>query len=184
MCTGGKTCCGKDNRCAQQEGNCVNDEGCMEGLKCGAPHHNCNKKSGDDWDDTDSCCYKHCTGGDSCCTEDNRCAEHEGDCDKDSDCMEGLKCAEPYNNCPRKRKDGEDWDSTDSCCYKPCTGGESCCTPDNPCNEQEGNCKKDSDCMNGLKCGYHNCLNNGGFEWDINDNCCYKPGRTKLYDPL
>ena len=61
-----------------------------------------------------------------------------------------------------------------------CTGGESCCTKDNKCNEQEGDCDSDKDCIDGLKCGTFNCVNKSGLEWDSEDSCCYdqstKPG--------
>ena len=58
-----------------------------------------------------------CTGGDSCCTMDNKCNEGEGDCDVDSDCLDGLKCDNSLNNCATTS--GLEWDSTDDCCYRP-----------------------------------------------------------------
>ena len=56
-----------------------------------------------------------CTGGDECCTEDNKCGEDEGDCDIDADCQDGLKCGS--NNC----KNGGD-EAADDCCYNPSPG--------------------------------------------------------------
>ena len=64
-----------------------------------------------------------------------------------------------------------------------CTGGDSCCTKYNKCGEQEGDCDRDSDCLDGLKCGYNYCaerFNKRGGQWDSTDDCCYQPGRTKL----
>ena len=58
-----------------------------------------------------------------------------------------------------------------------CNGGDSCCTEDNKCGEQEGDCDKDSDCLDGLKCGENNCASKSGSEWDAGDDCCYKPAQ-------
>ena len=62
-----------------------------------------------------------------------------------------------------------------------CTGGDSCCAMDNKCGEQGGDCDADSDCVDGLKCGHKNCVKKSGLQWEPTDDCCYKPGRTKLY---
>ena len=59
--------------------------------------------------------FKGCAGGDSCCSEGQKCIEGEGDCDKDDDCMPGLRCGNL--NC--RIKSGYDWDD-DDCCYRPC----------------------------------------------------------------
>lgn len=61
------------------------------------------------------CSVVKCTGGDSCCDENNRCDVGEGDCDWDPDCIDGLLCGK--SNCPSTRS--EDWDSADDCCYRP-----------------------------------------------------------------
>ena len=65
----------------------------------------------------DSLGSTRCFGGDSCCTESNKCADKEGDCDIDADCVDGLKCG--TNNCNIAINH---WDSTDDCCYKPREG--------------------------------------------------------------
>ena len=63
-----------------------------------------------------------------------------------------------------------------------CTGGDSCCTNDNKCGEAEGDCDSDSDCLDGLKCGYDNCQPAWtGMEWDETDDCCYDPTKSKLH---
>ena len=49
----------------------------------------------------------------SCCREDNKCGEDEGDCDDDKDCLEGLKCGK--NNCKISAGFRPDYD----CCVKP-----------------------------------------------------------------
>ena len=58
-----------------------------------------------------------------------------------------------------------------------CTGGETCCTPTNPCDVDEGDCDSDSDCKAGLKCGSRNCKTKSGLQWDVKDDCCYEPGK-------
>ena len=64
------------------------------------------------------CNIAACVGGDSCCSETNRCDVGEGDCDKDSHCLDGLKCGS--DNCPSSRTFGStEWDYGDDCCYKP-----------------------------------------------------------------
>ena len=50
-----------------------------------------------------------------------------------------------------------------------CTGGDDCCTQDNPCGLGEGDCDHDSDCKPGLYCGLDNC---GGSGWEYFDDCC------------
>ena len=58
-----------------------------------------------------------------------------------------------------------------------CQGGDSCCTPDNKCDIDEGDCDNDADCKEGLKCGKtFNCSLKKGFDWDDTDSCCYDPG--------
>jgi hypothetical protein len=56
-----------------------------------------------------------------------------------------------------------------------CQGGDSCCTPDNKCEEDEGDCDADTDCVEGLKCGNRNCIQKSGLQWDSTDDCCYVP---------
>ena len=50
-----------------------------------------------------------CTGGDDCCSQDNKCGLGEGDCDHDSDCLPGLRCG--LDNCG-----GSGWEYFDDCC--------------------------------------------------------------------
>ena len=77
-----------------------------------------------------------------------------------------------------------------------CAGGDSCCTPSNPCEVNEGDCDRDADCVGSLRCGVNNCIRqspflactckNGGcggdgdcvegtFAFDKEDDCCYDP---------
>jgi len=161
-CSGGDSCCTSTNKCGVGEGDCDSDSDCQSGLVCGVD--NC---SGSGFDSTDDCCYRPCTGGDSCCTSTNKCGVGEGDCDSDSDCWPGLVCG--VDNCS-----GPGFDSTDDCCYRadPCTGGDTCCTPISKCGAGEGDCDSDSDCQPGLVCGIDNCSGPG---FDSTDDCCFRP---------
>ena len=62
-----------------------------------------------------------CKGKDNfcCVTWISPCGEGDGDCDIDSDCdqTEGNKLVCGNNNC--RYKSGDQWDSTDDCCYNP-----------------------------------------------------------------
>ena len=62
-----------------------------------------------------------------------------------------------------------------------CTGGDSCCTLDNPCDEGEGDCDSDEECSGNLFCS-RSCgdqvqggLASLGGNWDIGDDCCLDP---------
>ena len=50
-----------------------------------------------------------------------------------------------------------------------------CCSHENKCNIQEGDCNSDSDCMDGLICGAYNCHKSRDLWWDSGDDCCQKP---------
>ena len=54
-----------------------------------------------------------------------------------------------------------------------CNGGNGCCTPTNPCPENQGDCDSDNDCRGNLKCGEDNCPKNTGHS--KYDDCCYNP---------
>jgi len=62
-------------------------------------------------------------------------------------------------------------------------GGRRCCTPENPCNEGEGDCDGPGDggghdghkgCKGDLICGSNNCLKFGAY-YHAKDDCCEKP---------
>merc|ERR1712228_371551 len=87
-----------------------------------------------------------------------------GDCDNDSHCLPGLVCGK--DNCV-----GSAFKSTDDCCMEvECNGGiPSCCTEDNQCGINEGDCDNDSHCLPGLVCGKNNCV---GSAFKSTDDCC------------
>ena len=80
----------------------------------------------------------YCRGGENCCgREDNRlCGEGEGDCDHDDQCSGHLRCGN--NNCVHKS--GGLWDHTDDCCERRCSA-------DRPCDQGQGPCYSNSDCL-------------------------------------
>ena len=53
-----------------------------------------------------------------------------------------------------------------------CQGDDSCCSSDNICQEGEGDCDSDLDCLPGLVCGKDNCR---GSDFDSTDDCCERP---------
>ena len=58
-----------------------------------------------------------------------------------------------------------------------CTGGDSCCTVENPCGEWEGDCDSDDECSGNLFCS-RTCgasVASLGGDWDIGDDCCLDP---------
>ena len=123
-------------------------------------------------------CDKDDNDSGNCCTQTQSCNEGQGDCDSHSDCLQGLKCGR--NNC----KSDFNWghESMD-CCFKPddtrvCgkddNDSRNCCTQTKSCDEGQGDCDSDSDCLQGLKCGRNNC--NRDFDWGHETmDCCYKP---------
>ena len=64
--------------------------------------------------------------------------------------------------------------SDDELCENVCTGGNSCCTKENPCSQWEGDCDNDNECKDDLVCGSNNCPRKTGFEWDQYDDCCFQ----------
>ena len=126
-----------------------------------------------------------------CCTAATPCVEEEGDCDADVDCAGNLICGN--NNC---KPFGSFYHKKDDCCVKPstldtveatdgprCRGRNFapplCCTQDNPCQEGEGDCEEDVDCMGTLVCGNNNCKAFGSF-FHEKDDCCIKPIVNKV----
>lgn len=95
------------------------------------------------------------------------CGIDQGDCNDDDGCgtnADGGALACGTNNCPE-----EQGRPLADCCYDPaavtpatdCLGGGpltwSCCTPANPCGENQGDCDEDGDCAGDLVCGANMC---------------------------
>merc|ERR1712086_530204 len=54
-----------------------------------------------------------------------------------------------------------------------CDNYWTCCSSNNPCNEKEGDCDTNDDCINDLTCGVRNC----GPLYPANSACCESEGR-------
>merc|ERR1712087_678469 len=129
-------------------------------------------------------------------------------------CKGDLMCGS--NNC---KKFGSYFHEKDDCCDRPenvpvreeptfvpgapleppagqrCRGrnydGKRCCTPDNPCDEGEGDCDGPGDgglndghagCKGDLVCGSNNCLKFGAY-YHEKDDCCEKSSSPLLTAP-
>ena len=66
--------------------------------------------------------------------------------------------------------------------------GRRCCTPENPCDEGEGDCDGPADggqhdghagCKGDLVCGSNNCKQFGAY-FHPKDDCCEKASKSKL----
>jgi len=136
-----------------------------------------------------------------CCSIFTPCVEGEGDCEDDADCDGDMVCGN--NNC---KAFGDFFHAKDDCCVKPvetvtrpsfpltepapgqrCSGRNyqtrRCCTPENPCDEGEGDCDGPGDggghdghdgCKGDLVCGSNNCKKFGLF-YHEKDDCCERP---------
>merc|ERR1719336_393135 len=69
--------------------------------------------------------------------------------------------------------------------------GKRCCTPDNPCDEGEGDCDGPGDgglndghagCKGNLVCGSNNCLKFGAY-YHEKDDCCEKSSSPVVSAP-
>merc|ERR1712183_614296 len=214
---GSGRCCTTGTPCIQGEGDCEDDTDCADGLMCG--ENNC-KNFGDFFHERDDCCVKQelrCRGRhfdtERCCTKENPCVEGEGDWDSDDDCGLNLVCGD--NNC---KMFGDFFHKKDDCCIKKlggavsgeipfeppegqrCAGrnyaedgttGKRCCTPEDPCDEGEGDCDGRGDgglndghagCKGNLVCGSNNCLKFGAY-YHEKDDCCEKSSSPVVSAP-
>merc|ERR1719397_1618348 len=85
----------------------------------------------------------------------------------------------PFEPAPGQRCAGRNYD------------GRRCCTPENPCNEGEGDCDGPLDggvndghlgCKGDLVCGSNNCKQFGLY-YHAKDDCCEKPGSQPIREP-
>jgi len=64
--------------------------------------------------------------------------------------------------------------NTQACHKARCRGIDNgCCTASNPCEEADGDCDTDEQCVGSLVCGTDNC--GGKPPFDSTDDCCMKP---------
>ena len=155
--------------CEDGQGNCNSDSDCADGLNCladvgefvGLPP------------ETDVC-----VGAGTCteklgtypyCSVCGPCAEGAGDCDSDSECETGFVCVDQVGP-----DFGFAWDvdvclplSEAECMEK--LGDEDYCEVCGPCEEGQGDCNSDDECVEGLF-----CVNNVGDEYgfDVTVDVC------------
>jgi len=151
--------------------------------------------------------------GERCCTATAPCDEGEGDCDNDDECGDMLICGD--NNC---KNFGQYYHRKDDCCilapefrleppsWQRCGGrnfpggtrigtgtGTRCCTPEEPCEEGEGDCDGSEEgngdggagCKGDLVCGSNNCKKFGAY-YHERDDCCEDPDKieeVRVRDP-
>jgi len=165
----GRRCCTPENPCDEGEGDCDGplDGGGNDGhLGCRGDlvcgSNNC-KKFGHYYHPKDDCCQR---------PDDARPLEPEAP-------------SEPqFPNAPEFPPPGQR-----------CSGrnyeGRRCCTPENPCNEGEGDCDGPLDggkndghagCKNGLICGSNNCKQFGKY-FHEKDDCCERATGTFQQSP-
>ncbi len=106
------------------------------------------------------------------CRDCGPCAEGEGDCDSDAECAAGLICAQDVGA-------NYGWPATRDVCEQPAGGcpsfvtGPDACTTACPCDEGQGDCDSDADCMAGLICAQDVGTNYG---WPASRDVCEQPG--------
>ena len=146
--------CSADCPCEEGEGDCDEDYECGAGMYCALD-------VGADYgyvDGTDVClpfpgCHQAIPGRYNFCTAGCPCNEGEGDCDEDYECATGLYCAADV---------GPDYgfvEGTDVClpfpgCHMALPGRHNFCTAECPCNEGEGDCDEDYECVAGTYCSF------------------------------
>jgi hypothetical protein len=127
----------------------------------------------------------------TCCSIENPCKEREGDCDSNDECEGDLRCGE--NNCNKIHPaNPANFDALADCCVQPraCdwsgtsnTDTWSCCTDSEPCEENEGDCDSDVQCIDELICGDNNCISvNPNLNFSSAADCCIQPSSSKDHD--
>ena len=134
-----------------------------------------------------------------CCTRDLACDEGEGDCEVDDECSGDLVCGHnnckqfgdmfhPQDDCCEKPKTEIPISCSSRFCNfivttkpknteKRCQGRNVdkglCCTPEDPCDEGEGDCDENDQCKPGLMCGSNNCQQFSHI-FHEKDDCCIR----------
>merc|ERR1712066_251472 len=180
-------CCSPETPCTLGEGDCENDNDCRDDLVCG--NNNC-KQFAAYFDKKDDCCVKP----ESTKAAINSIFEWAGwgawtvDAAGERRRLRFQRAkqvivettptttTELDPNIPFLPKEGQR-----------CSGrnyqGRRCCTPENPCDEGEGDCDGPGDggqhdghrgCRGDLVCGSNNCLQFGAY-YHPKDDCCERP---------
>lgn len=96
---------------------------------------------------------------DYCTAKGGNCDEGQGDCDSDAECKFGLTCSE--NVGPEYGFE----EGVDVCTNERTNGHHSYCSKANPCEEGEGDCDSNAECLGGLVCGDDNGAEYGLDPW-------------------
>ena len=148
------------NRWGYCTANCPSDyDDPCDGIVCNVPG--------------EKCVNGQCKCGSACSCEFNPAGRF---CDSNNSI---CKCSATEDAC---KDDLPECDPVLGKCAK-CAGTDGCCTKDNQCDVGEGDCHRDGDCKEGLKCGVNNCAKcvmgawtaTGCGLWTINSDCCYDP---------
>jgi len=171
-------CCTNDEPCVEGEGDCENDDECREDLVCG--NNNC-KEFGSFYHEKDDCCIQKSV------------------VDQNIETVIPLTETKPnpgqiFGVLPVNRT-GPVFPLTEPFPGQRCSGrnyqGRRCCTPEEPCDEGEGDCDGPDDggvndgnagCKGDLECGSNNCKQFGTF-YHEKDDCCQKPSAILTEKP-
>ena len=125
----------------------------------------------------------------TCCSIEDPCTDGEGDCDSNDECEDPLRCGEDNCNDIHPANPANFAALADCCVEKETCNWSgtsdadtwSCCTDSAKCNENEGDCDSDDQCIDGLICGEDNCISvNSNF--DPAADCCIQPDLSKYHD--
>jgi len=186
----GERCCTSLAPCIEGEGDCDGDEECAEGLVCG--NNNCNQFAAF-FHPKDDCCIKAAgqelsnapitiyewgewqewtVNADGKRTRTRpQIVKDSGGNDSNDNEPQSIDPTLPFD-CPSDQR----------CCGRNFQGRR-CCTPENPCDEGEGDCDGPGDggqhdghegCKGDLVCGSNNCKKFGNY-YHEKDDCCEKP---------
>eukprot|EP00092_Neocalanus_flemingeri_P006148 GFUD01006619.1.p1 GENE.GFUD01006619.1~~GFUD01006619.1.p1 ORF type:complete len:317 (-),score=84.44 GFUD01006619.1:349-1299(-) len=179
-------CCTDVAPCDEGEGDCENDDECGDDLVCG--NNNC-KQFAAFFHPKDDCCVKPSVEQSAPLTT----VYEWGEWGPWMVSKSGKKTRTQQQITVKKNQDPSKSPSVDpNTPLEPpagqrCSGrnyqGRRCCTPENPCDEGEGDCDGPADggqhdghegCKGALVCGSNNCKQFGQY-YHEKDDCCEKP---------
>jgi len=183
-------CCTSEEPCKHGEGDCDNDAECESGLKCG--NNNCLQFAAY-FHPKDDCCFEAAKNSDS----ENVIYEwgpwEEWTVDKTTGEKKRLRYQIKKKESTTKIEEPQEPLKLDpSIPFEPAPGqrcagrnfqGRRCCTPENQCDEGEGDCDGPGDggqhdghagCKGDLVCGSNNCKKFGHY-YHEKDDCCERP---------
>lgn len=152
---GSENYCTNTCTCGIGEADCDGSAQCAAGLKC---HFNVGANYGFAADvDVCDCPLDSENGGGSFCSALCQCSEGQGDCDSNTDpnitdCAPGLRCyTDAGGSFPGTGLDAED-DVCATCLPDGANGNIDFCNAGCPCDQGQGDCDADSDCVAGAFC--------------------------------